>query len=60
MIYGLPYMGSKGRIAKQLMDALPSGRVLVDPFDGGCAVTHAALLAGKWERVVANDINTKG
>ena len=26
-------------------------------FCGGCAITHAALLSGKYSRVVANDIN---
>ena len=55
--YGLPYQGSKNRIAKRLVDALPAAPVLYDVFCGGCAVTHAALLSGKYSRVVANDIN---
>lgn len=38
------------------MENLPSGKVLYDLFCGGCAVTHAAMLSGKWERVVANDL----
>ena len=57
MNYGLPYQGSKNRIAKRLVDALPAAPVLYDVFCGGCAVTHAALLSGKYSRVVANDIN---
>ena len=57
MNYGLPYQGSKNRIAKRLVDALPPAPVLYDVFCGGCAVTHAALLSGKYSRVVANDIN---
>ena len=57
MNYGLPYKGSKNRIAKKILDVLPSAPVLYDVFAGGCAVTHAALLSGKYSRVVANDIN---
>ena len=57
MNYGLPYQGSKNRIARRLVDALPPAPVLYDVFCGGCAVTHAAMLSGKYSRVVANDIN---
>ena len=57
MNYGLPYKGSKNRIAKKILDILPPAPVLYDVFCGGCAVTHAALLSGKYSRVVANDIN---
>ena len=57
MNYGLPYIGSKNRIAKKILDVLPPAPVLYDVFCGGCAVTHAALLSGKYSRVVANDIN---
>lgn len=57
MNYGLPYKGSKNRIAKKILDVLPPAPVLYDVFAGGCAITHAALLSGKYGRVVANDIN---
>ena len=57
MNYGLPYKGSKNRIAKKILDILPAAPVLYDVFAGGCAITHAALLSGKYSRVVANDIN---
>lgn len=53
--YGMPYQGSKGRIAEWVADVLPRSHTLVDLFAGGCAVTHAALLSGKWERIIAND-----
>ena len=53
--YGLPYQGSKSRIAEWVVDVLPASHTLVDLFAGGCAVTHAALMSGKWERVIAND-----
>ena len=55
MAYGLSYMGSKNSSAKDIVNVLPAGDVLVDLFAGGCAVTHCALLSGKWKRVIAND-----
>ena len=55
--YGLPYTGSKSRIAHWVIDNLPRGRVLIDAFAGGCAITHRALLSQKWQTVIANDIN---
>ena len=57
--YGLPYAGSKSRIAHWVIDNLPRGRVLIDAFAGGCAITHRALLSQKWQTVIANDINGK-
>lgn len=57
--YGLPYTGSKSRIAHWVVDNLPRGRVLIDAFAGGCAITHRALLSKKWQTVIANDINGK-
>ena len=57
--YGLPYTGSKSRIAHWVIDNLPGGRVLIDAFAGGCAITHRALLSQKWQTVIANDINGK-
>ena len=57
--YGLPYTGSKSRIAHWVIDNLPRGRVLIDAFAGGCSTTHRALLSEKWQTVIANDINGK-
>ena len=57
--YGLPYTGSKSRIAHWVIDHLPRGRVLIDAFAGGCAITHRALLSQKWQTIIANDINVK-
>lgn len=56
MNYGLSYKGSKSRIAKWVVEALPSADVWVEPFAGGCAVTHAAILSGKYKRFIINDI----
>lgn len=44
---------------KLLRGSFPISRLLIRWlifFAGGCAVTHAALLSGKWSRIVANDI----
>lgn len=57
MRYGLPYQGSKSRIAEWVVEHLPAAPVLVDIMCGGGAVSHAAVLAGKWDRVVLNDVN---
>ena len=55
--FGLPYQGSKSRIAEWVVEHLPAAPVLVDIMCGGGAVSHAAVLAGKWDRVVMNDVN---
>ena len=55
MRYGLPYQGSKNAIAEWVVSVLPKSDCLVDLMAGGCAVTHAALLSGKWQRIIAND-----
>lgn len=54
--YGTPYRGSKNAIAEWVVEHLPSAPVLVDLFAGGCSVTHAAMLSGRFERFVANDL----
>lgn len=56
MRYGLPYKGSKNKIAEEILGVLPRARTLYDLFGGGCAITHAALMGRKYERVVCNDI----
>lgn len=55
--FGLPYKGSKSRIARQIVVLLPAAPCLVDAFAGGCAVTHAALESGKFDKVIANDLS---
>ena len=56
MNYGLTYMGSKNRIARDIVEQLPSAEYFVDLFCGGCAVTHAAMLSGKYKKFIVNDI----
>jgi site-specific DNA-adenine methylase len=54
--YGIPYMGSKSQIAPWVISKLPAAETFVDLFAGGCAITHAAMLSGKWHSFVCNDI----
>ena len=57
MRYGVPYTGSKNGIAKWVLSNLPRAKNFVDVFAGGCAITHAALLSGKYENFIANDLS---
>lgn len=55
--FGISYMGSKNKIVKALISQLPSAKYFIDLFAGGCAMTHGAMLSGKYERFIANDIS---
>ena len=57
MNYGLPYKGSKAKIADRILNLMPSAGTFYDLFAGGMAVTHAAMLRNKFGKVVCNDIN---
>ena len=59
MRFGLPYKGSKNKIAREIVSILPPAPCFVDLFAGGCAVSHAAMLSGKYGRIIANDIDKK-
>ena len=60
MRYGVGYIGSKSAIAKQIISALPAADTFVDLFSGGCAISHAALLSGKYNKVICNDLDGRG
>ena len=57
MKYGLPYKGSKNKLAERIVDFLPKRDHLIDLFCGGCAVSHAALLTDKFPHIHINDEN---
>lgn len=57
MKYGLPYKGSKNKLATRIVELLPKKKHLVDLFCGGCAVTHAAMMTDKYEHIIINDLN---
>ena len=58
MIYGIPYMGSKTKIAPKLIERLPAGKRFVDLFGGGFAMSQVAAISGKWESILYRDIDT--
>ena len=55
--YGMPYMGNKSTIAEKIIELLPSGKRFVDLFGGGGAMSHCALLSGKYKTVYYNELN---
>ena len=57
MKYGMPYMGSKSRIAEWIIDNFPPAEHFYDLFGGGGAITHCALLSGKYKYVHYNELN---
>ena len=57
MIYGIPYKGSKNKLAEKILAVLPKAGTLYDLFSGGMAITHAAMQGNKYKKIVANDIN---
>ena len=56
-IFGVPYMGSKTKIALDILKHLPKGNRFVDLFGGGFAMSHAALLTNRYNYILYNDIN---
>ena len=55
--FGLTYMGSKNATAENIVSMFPRSRRLLDLFGGGASVTHAALISGRFEQVVYNDLD---
>ena len=57
MNYGIPYKGSKSKIAQQIINCIPSAENFYDLFCGGGAITHCALLQNRWKNYIMNDID---
>ena len=57
MNYGMPYMGSKNRIAESIIGVLPSAEHFYDLLGGGGAIAHCAVLSGKYKHVHYNELN---
>lgn len=57
MNYGMPYKGSKNKIAKKIIDVLPEAECFVDLFGGGGAMSHCAAMSGKYQKVIYNEID---
>lgn len=56
MNYGMPYKGSKNKIAEWVIEQLPEADNLYDLFGGGGAITHCAALSGKYKTIHYNDL----
>lgn len=57
MLYGIPYQGSKMKIAPNIVSILPRGERFCDLFGGGFAMSHCARLSNKWKVVLYNELN---
>ena len=57
MSYGLPYKGSKNKLAPKIFELFPQKKNFYDLFCGGCAMTHYGMLHNKFEKFIINDIN---
>ena len=57
MNYGLPYKGSKNKLAPKIFELFPQKKNFYDLFCGGCAMTHYGMLHNKFEKFIINDIN---
>lgn len=54
--YGVPYQGSKNRICRELVEQMPAAENFYDIFAGGCSVTGAAIISGKYKNFYMNDL----
>ena len=57
--YGAAYQGSKSKIADEIISKLPARKYFIDAFSGGGALAHCALNSGKFENIIANDLQSK-
>lgn len=57
--YGLPYKGSKRKLASRIMELMPPAEHFIDMFCGGCSMAHYALDHGKYRHVHINDIDAR-
>ena len=57
MNYGLPYKGSKNKLAPKIFELFPQKKNFYDLFCGGCAMTHYGMLHNKFEKFIINDMN---
>ena len=51
-------MGSKNKLAEEIVNFLPQKKVLVDLFGGGGAISVCASQSGKYEKIIYNELNT--
>jgi site-specific DNA-adenine methylase len=55
--YGIPYMGSKDKIAEVICKFIPKDENFYDLFGGGCAITHCmSLFKNKFKHLHYNEL----
>lgn len=54
-IFGIGRVGSKNRLANDIVDLLPPAGTLYEPFCGGMAVSHCAMKRRKYKRFLGAD-----
>ena len=55
--YGIPYRGSKSRIAERIVSCFPEGNRFLDAMCGGGAILHCVAESGKFESVAGMEID---
>jgi hypothetical protein len=53
----MPYQGSKNKLAKDIIEQMPPAEHFYDLFGGGGAISHCAVLSGKYKYVHYNEID---
>ena len=54
--YGMPYKGSKSKIAQQIINILPEAECFVDLFGGGGAMIDCAMRSIKYQKGIYNEL----
>jgi site-specific DNA-adenine methylase len=54
--YGMPYKGSKSKIAQQIINILPEAEWFVDLFGGGGAMIDCAMRSIKYQKGIYNEL----
>lgn len=57
--YGIPYMGSKNKIAEWVVSHFPRKENFYDLFCGGCSITHCAMVKRLFKNYHINDIKSE-
>lgn len=55
--YGLPYRGSKTKIAEDIINIIPKKNIFVDLFGGGGAISICASQSQNFEKIIYNELN---
>lgn len=61
MLFGIPYVGSKARIGKELISKMlelkPQAHIFIDLFGGGGGMSYNACQFPNFDKIIYNDLN---